>query len=305
METNKRNYWKELSLSDKAQLFPLFIEQGITSPKDIADIFNDVYENELYGNHLENLSTNKGLSNTFGDGGNLYGLGSWIKSTLSKNYKTPTFGEAFSQAKAAGDEYFKWNGNRYNTQTEVEQWRENHPETRDGAFAIDNMVQRIQNVENSKDNPKGGYVAETDRWYPHDSYEGGNKTVAWGFKLGQNPDVDEILSTQGYLTGNQADSILTSRAEKDLINAKKIYDKKFGEGEWDKLSPNSQSILGDYQFNPGLSTFPKLMQGFHDKDLDKIYKNYKRYSRGKPLGRNKIIKEELDKIKGGYFSIYK
>lgn len=176
---------------------------------------------------------------------------------------------------------------------------EEYTAERDKNSIIDSAVERIKRVENSKNNPKGGYNAETDRWYPHKSVEGGSDTVAWGFKLGNNPTVDSLITSQGYLTGSQADSLLRARVNKDALKASAVYDKKFGNGEWSKLSNEAQSILTDYQFNPGISSFPKLMKAFYDDDIEEIYKQFKRYTGGKPLGRNKVIEEELEKFRTG------
>lgn len=176
---------------------------------------------------------------------------------------------------------------------------EEYTAERDKNSVIDSAVERIKRVENSKNNPKGGYNAETDRWYPHKSVEGGSDTVAWGFKLGNNPTVDSLITSQGYLTGSQADSLLRARVNKDALKASAVYDKKFGNGEWSKLSNEAQSILTDYQFNPGISSFPKLMKAFYDDDIEEIYKQFKRYTGGKPLGRNKVIEEELEKFRTG------
>ena len=105
---------------------------------------------------------------------------------------------------------------------------------------------------------------------------------------------------QGYLTDEQAVSAVDSLVQKYYDAAKRVYDGKYGAGEWDKLSDKSQSILVDYSYNPGLAKFPKLMEGFHSGNLDLIRKNYKRYSGGKELGRNKVLLEELDTLENEY-----
>ena len=77
-----------------------------------------------------------------------------------------------------------------------------------GEFAAQKMADRIKAVENSKGNPRGGWDEATQRWYPHESKEGGEKTVAYGFKLLGDSPADALVEKQGYLTDQQAEEIL-------------------------------------------------------------------------------------------------
>ena len=161
-------------------------------------------------------------------------------------------------------------------------------------------AKRIMAVENSKASASGGWDAKTSRWYPHKSIEGGADTIAYGIKLSNGTPEAALALKQGYLTDEQAVSAVDSLVQKYYDAAKRVYDGKYGAGEWDKLSDKSQSILVDYSYNPGLAKFPKLMEGFHSGNLDLIRKNYKRYSGGKELGRNKVLLEELDTLENEY-----
>ena len=161
-------------------------------------------------------------------------------------------------------------------------------------------ARRIMAVENSKASASGGWDAKTGRWYPHKSIEGGADTIAYGIKLSNGTPEAALALKQGYLTDEQAVSAVDSLVQKYYDAAKRVYDGKYGAGEWDKLSDKSQSILVDYSYNPGLAKFPKLMEGFHSGNLDLIRKNYKRYSGGKELGRNKFLLEELDTLENEY-----
>lgn len=166
--------------------------------------------------------------------------------------------------------------------------------------ARQDAARRIMAVENSKNNVNGGYDAKTGRWYPHKSHEGGADTIAYGIKLSNGTPEAALALKQGYLTDEQAESAVDSLVQKYYDAAKRVYDGKYGAGEWDKLSDKSQSILVDYSYNPGLAKFPKLMEGFHSGNLDLIRKNYKRYVNGKELGRNKVLLEELDTLENEY-----
>lgn len=164
---------------------------------------------------------------------------------------------------------------------------------------VKDAARRIRSVENSKNNPNGGWNEKEQRWYPHKSYEGGADTIAYGIKLSNGTPEAKLALQQGYLTDEQAVHFTDSLAQTYYDAAKKVYDKKYGDGEWDKLSPESQSFLTDFSYNPGLGKFPKLMEGFHSGNIDMIRQNYKRYSNGKPLGRNKTLLEELERFGNG------
>ena len=165
-------------------------------------------------------------------------------------------------------------------------------------------ARRIMAVENSKANANGGWDAKTGRWYPHKSHEGGADTIAYGIKLSNGTPEAKLALKQGYLTDQQAEHFVDTLVNRYYDAAKKVYDKKYGEGEWDKLSDKSQSILVDYSYNPGLAKFPKLMEGFHSGNIDLIRQNYKRYVNGKELGRNKTLLEEIDTL-GNEYSIFR
>lgn len=134
------------------------------------------------------------------------------------------------------------------------------------AEAIQRFRAWIPDVENAA---KVGYDAERDRWYPYASVEGGPQTIQYGLKLEMaNPALDALLKTQldeegkGYITSEQANGFLDEDIERRYNDAKRIYDKERGIGAWNRLSPYSQSLLIDYQYNPGLSQFHKMMQGY-------------------------------------------
>ena len=165
---------------------------------------------------------------------------------------------------------------------------------------VKDAARRIMAVENSKSNPNGGWNEKEKRWYPHKSVEGGADTIGYGIKLSNGTPEAKLALSQGYLTDEQAEHFVDTLAQKYYDAAKRVYDKRYGEGEWDKLSDKSQSILVDYSYNPGLQKFPSLMEGFHSGNMDMIRKHYKRYTGGKELGRNKKLLEEIDTLENEY-----
>lgn len=219
-----------------------------------------------------------------------------FRKLTAPTYDTPSFSDAFGQARNAGKSYFKWNGRRYNTKLNTEQFRESNPVNYSEGYSYIDAARRIKEVENSKDNPRGGYDAGADRWYPHRSHEGGADTIAYGIKLSNGTPEAELAKRQGYLTDTQANDAIDTLVRSYGDSAERVYNRKFGEGAWDDLSEKSKSILIDYEYNPGLSKFPNLMTGFHDADLEKIKANYKRYSRGRELGRNRTLEKDIDSL---------
>ena len=227
-----------------------------------------------------------------------------LKKAFAKNYDADTFSEAFAAARNDDRDYFKWNGNRYNTKLDTESFRESNPSNLKEGYAIQDAIRRIMQVENNKGDKRGGWDEINQRWYPHRSPEGGADTIAYGIKLSNGTQEAELAKKQGYLTDEQALDALDTLVQKYYGNAKSTYDKKFGDGSWDSLSEKSKSILTDYEYNPGLKKFPKLMEGFNEGDLDKIKANYKRYLGRKELGRNRYLSADIDSL-ATFYPIFK
>lgn len=177
--------------------------------------------------------------------------------------------------------------------------------------ALTDIRRRLKQEENSKENPNGGWDPINQVWTAHDSYEGGAKTLAYGIKLFQDKNNPirtkwlELYDEQGYLTDDQANDALDDFSLQYMTEAKKIYDNKYGTGSWNKLSDKSQSILTDFQYNPNLRQFNKLMEGFYRGDIQQVGSEYSRKAGGKPLKRNEGIKADIDSIKSGYYSLHR
>lgn len=168
------------------------------------------------------------------------------------------------------------------------------------AEAIRRFKAWIPNIENAA---KVGYDAERDRWYPYESVECGSPTIQYGLKLDMaNPEMDELLKTQldeqgmGYLTSEQANYFLDEDIDRRYGQAEAIYDAKRGKGAWDKLSPYSQSLLLDFQFNPGLSKFPKMMNGYDTGNKAQIQAEIGRTYKD-ALGVRHPLKDRNEKMK--------
>ena len=170
-------------------------------------------------------------------------------------------------------------------------------------YSLVDAANRIMKVENSKANPFGGYDAVTGRWYPHRSYEGGADTIGYGIKMSNGSPEAELARSQGYLTDAQAIDAVGSLVRRYDESARRKYDKINGEGAYDSLGEKARGIVIDYEYNPGIQKFPSLMKAFHNEDYKGIRDNYKRYSGGKPLGRNKVLLKDIDSL-GVFYPIH-
>ena len=292
------NRWAQLSQAEKAELLGIYTSRGYT---DLAKIVAD-YNSYASGGYVSNSATYKSDAYLYNppvdEGAPItvplkyeplphYGDYEYPTSTGmvdSMPIPTPSFDIVDNYVNVPTDREIIASSSRLDP--------------------IADAAARIRAVENSKDNKEGGWDPKTKRWYPHRSHEGGADTIAYGIKLSNGTPEAALALKQGYLTDEQAESALDSLARKYYDSAKKVYDNRYGEGEWDKLSDKSQSILVDYSYNPGLAKFPNLMEGFHSGNIDMIRDNYKRYSNGKPLGRNKTLLEEIDTL-GNQYPIFR
>ena len=184
-----------------------------------------------------------------------------------------------------------------------EEWRKDYRQMNPEQvrqMAVSDVSKRLRQLENNKANPSGGYNKRAGRWYPHDSFEGGAQTIAYGIKLSNGLPWAKLAQKQGYLTDAQAEEALQEMSGQYYDNAKKVYDKQFGEGEWDKLNWKQQSILTDYEYNVagGLKKFPALMRATREGDIDTMLKESSRSSGGRPLkNRNAYIAADIDALR--------
>jgi len=135
-----------------------------------------------------------------------------------------------------------------------------------------------------------------EKYYPYEAVEDqesldigfGHKLTPEELKTGQIFGTGE--SSYSYLEGLTRDQMLDVM-ERDIEThrgeAKRIYDNKFGKGKWGELDDRRQAMLTDIAYTGVLPKFPKFMGGIYDDDEKIIGKQYKRYTQGKPLARNR------------------
>ena len=177
-------------------------------------------------------------------------------------------------------------------------------------FAQDPFIDYLMVEENGG---QVGYDEKKQLWFPHDSPEGGNPTIAYGHKL-----TDEEVSAGTYdkgITMSESRRLLNSDVDKHRTEAKEM----FGEEGWNELTTREQNMVTEFAFNvqpkvdkktgkvtPGLMTFPRLFGAMAMRDTEGMERQYKRTffdeksGRRRGLARNKGFKKLfLDQYEGG------
>ena len=151
-----------------------------------------------------------------------------------------------------------------------------------GQFMRDLMIQ-----ENAA---KKGWDEETQLWKPEKAPEdGGGMDIGYGHKILPNEDFSKGL------TNDQVMELLSKDTDGKINSAKRYFNSSKLSATWDELAPEEQILLTDYQYNVGLSKFPKFMTALADKDKEGMLEQYKRFSDKKPLGeRNKWTKKYIE-----------
>ena len=149
------------------------------------------------------------------------------------------------------------------------------------------FIEYIKSVENSiKKGLKGG------KWYPHDSAEGGNKTIAYGHKLKSGEDFSKGISETEALALLKSDLL----AHKNI--AEEVMDELHGKDTFKNLSPDRQEMLIDFAFNlgeGGLRTFKNFRAAVVANDATAMEKSYKRYYKDKE-GKVHQVKDRNDRF---------
>ena len=105
-----------------------------------------------------------------------------------------------------------------------------------------NYIDKLKIYENDM---QIGYDPKTKTWKPHESLEGGTKTVGYGHKLGLYDDPNELYSE------TEVDSMLVL----DVFNAyRSVFRRmKNSKHDWNSLSSEDKVILTELMYNTGNS----------------------------------------------------
>ena len=132
-------------------------------------------------------------------------------------------------------------------------WSESFDYTEEMAGYIDELAV----LENSI-----GAGLKGDRYFPHESLEGGKKTIAFGHKLKEGETFSEGISIP------RAKEILVEDTMDAYRRAYKSYKNKYSEDEWNKLSNKSKVALTELSFNIGNTK--AYEEAFHSKDKKEV-----------------------------------
>jgi len=150
-------------------------------------------------------------------------------------------------------------------------------------------IPKLMELENGI---KKGYNESKKVWYPHDSVEGGTKTLAYGHKLAPGENFERGIPD------TYAKALLHRDVLKHRDEVARKFNEQFGEGAFENLSEGKQVLLTDYHFNGVYDDFPEFRKAIYHNDFAKMEKEYKRESDGKPLEeRNKATYEFIQLLK--------
>jgi GH24 family phage-related lysozyme (muramidase) len=110
----------------------------------------------------------------------------------------------------------------------------------DYTLEMDNYIQKLKLYENAR---QIGY--SDGSWTPHDSLEGGTRTVGYGHKLGPYDDPNRVYSEE------EVDSMLVS----DVFNAYRSLRRHFRNSkyDWNGLTDEDKVVLTELLYNTGNS----------------------------------------------------
>ena len=127
--------------------------------------------------------------------------------------------------------------------------------------------------------------------YPDGEDKKGNpKGYAIGFGRFRSKYKTREEAVQGFgapWSEEQGDEAVREDIRKAYKGASTYVSKTHGDDAWNSLSAFEQEALADYEFNPGISEFPKLTRAIVERDRLRIAKEFRRYTAGDELGRNK------------------
>jgi GH24 family phage-related lysozyme (muramidase) len=142
------------------------------------------------------------------------------------------------------------------------------------------FIDYMKTVENGI---KKGFDSRTNMWYPHKSFEGGIPTIAYGHKIKNKIELKTLkkgISDDAALNLLKHDLLLANKNVHEYV--KKVYKVNL------MLNEKQEQMLTDFAYNVGLEKFPKFVDAVIREDINKMKKEYKRYSSGQELAdRNK------------------
>ena len=153
-----------------------------------------------------------------------------------------------------------------------------------------NISEYLPFIWSEENSIKKGYDKNQDKWFPHNSVEGGQKTIGPGIKLNGGSYKPSNKEANKGMTEDQLNSYATQLFNYNL----KRVDEYLGDYN-DTISPQIKMGLADIRYQVGsLANFSKLKQAIKKGDIKKIQKESKVHTEG--LGQDKR-RNELRKQK--------
>ena len=153
-----------------------------------------------------------------------------------------------------------------------------------------NISEYLPFIWSEENSIKKGYDKNQDKWFPHNSVEGGQKTIGPGIKLNEGSYKPSNKEANKGMTEDQLNSYATQLFNYNL----KRVDEYLGDYN-DTISPQIKMGLADIRYQVGsLANFSKLKQAIKKGDIKKIQKESKVHIEG--LGQDKR-RNELRKQK--------
>ena len=133
-------------------------------------------------------------------------------------------------------------------------------------------------------------IYEDGKYYPY--YTSDEKTAT----VGHGHHNDEVFNLyKGGIDEDTAIELLNKDIDSKLRLSRIYYDRRFGEGTWNKLDENTQFMLNDYSFNIGnnFGGYNNFVGAIESGDWETALKEYKRKDNpgGYELGRNELFLE--------------
>lgn len=143
----------------------------------------------------------------------------------------------------------------------------------------------VNYMKMAENGAKKGFDTKTNMWYPHKSVEGGLPTIAYGHKI---KNKHELKILKKGISDSTAQTLLHQDLEKAKKNVNSYIQRVYKVNLI--LTPKQEQMLIDFAFNlGGLDQFPKFTDAVLRDDVEKMKKEYKRYSDGEELGRNQLF----------------
>lgn len=139
------------------------------------------------------------------------------------------------------------------------------------------FISHIKSVENSI---MKGWNKRTRKWFPHDSFEGGTDTIAYGHKLTR----DDIRSKrfENGITMDQANQLLLHDIKKHEDRVKRYMMTKY-DVDYNNLTLPQKFLLTDYEYTGVLSKFPSFTIALLVGNKAGMIDEHRRLSKGRPL----------------------